>query len=240
MQTNFRIAVGVVSIIVALFLAWRVGLWLEPEKQTSIPATGLPTAAGQGALFLSGEVRQGLTFELRDVRVAEGGKSAEGMGVVRFDVRREDLKPLSVAMLGALKQKLPAAERVKLAVKPYAGAPCVIGEIEWSGGSTRLSYGIPTQQQIDASNALIGTKEGDDRPRLYVPDGETFASGLSVTLAIEAARAKNPGSSEELLLEKGPVAAGVPYGTAKRSRDFMRWYYTGNRYGSEEFRFPAK
>src|SRR6266567_1739678 len=86
-----RIIIGSITVFVSLILAWRVGLWLEPgpeEKSAMITHS----SAAKEPPFATGKVRENLPFELRNVRVTEGGTSIEGVGIIKFDIDRGDIK----------------------------------------------------------------------------------------------------------------------------------------------------
>ncbi len=240
---TYKLATGIISLLIALFLAWRIGLWLEPDPKQGSPAPAVSSPATKDPPFVSGEVRKDLTFEVRSVRFSDKGKTVEGIGIIRFDSDRSELKAAAVAMVRKLKEKIPAAERIALTLKPAVDCPvCAMADVVWDRGKVVLRYGIPSLEQMEAANALIGTKketgETIDGPRLHRPDKETFGTGLAVTLAIEAARQKNAALGEEQTLEQATAATGINYVVARRHRDFMAAYYTGNSYGDETFNLP--
>lgn len=233
-----KFIIGIVSISLALLLAWRIGLWLEPAQDAAGPALGIPAA--KGPPFASSTAGDKLPFELRDVRITPDGTTVTGTGVVRFDISQAEIRPAVEAMLRAITGKVPAATQISLALKPVVGCPvCTIAGVSYERGKVVIRYGIPSLGQIDAANARIGTLKADgtrdDRPRLYLPDGKTFAAGLAVTLAIDKTRRQNPALSDELLLEDAANATGLPYTVVERYRDFMAAYYTGDGYGTESF-----
>lgn len=234
-----RIIVGSITVFISLLLAWRIGLWLEPgpeEKNaviTSSPAAKEPP-------FATGKVRENLPFQLRNVTVADGGRSIGGVGIVRFDIDRGDIKPAVVAMLKVVKEKFPAAKQISLNLSPSVDCPaCRIAEAAYDSGRVTLAYGTPTLRQIEESNsradAPSASEKGVDRPLLFRPDGETFAIGLRVMMAIDAGRQKNPGLNDDQLLDQAATVTGLPYTVVKRHRDFMAAYYSGNAFGSETF-----
>lgn len=234
-----KLLIGIVSISFALLLAWRIGLWLEPE-QGPAGSTALAPPTAKAPPFASSQAGDKLPFELRDVQLSADKTTVTGIGIVRFDITQAEIRPATEAMLRAVKQKVPAAKRISLTLRPTVECPvCTIAETEYAAGKVTIRYGIPSLGQIDAANALIGTKKADgtvdDRPRLYLPDGKTFAAGLAVTLAIAKARQKNAALTDEQLLEQAANATGLPYSVVERYRDFMDAYYTGNAYGSESF-----
>lgn len=240
---TYKLITGIISLFIALFLAWRIGLWLEPEPQPGSPAPAVPSPAAKEPPFVTGTVKKDLGFEVRNVRFSDKGKTVEGIGIIRFDSDRSELKAAAVAMVTKLKEKVPAAERITLTMKPSVDCPvCAMAEVAWDRGKAVLRYGIPSLEQMEAANARIGTKneagETVDRPRLYRPDRETFGAGLTVTLAMDAARKKNPVLGDEDLLEQAAAATGLNYVVARRHRDFMSAYYTGNSYGDETFNLP--
>lgn len=235
---NNRILIGIISVFISLFLAWRIGIWLEPSPEQKAAATR-PITAKEPA-FATGKVREDLTFELRKVTVADGGKSLEGFGIVRFDIDRADIKPTVIAMLKIMKEKHPATNRISLSLTPSVDCPaCGIAKARYDEGKVKLEYGVPTLQQIEESNSRIGTPtasgEKDDRPLLVRPNGEAIIRGLDVMKAIEAAHRENPELNDEQLLDKAAAATGLSYVVVKRNRDFMRAYYSGNGFGSESF-----
>lgn len=225
------ILIAAVSIGVALFLAWRVGLWLEPEPD-GVP--DVPIQAPTSPPYAKGQVSPELHFELRDVRLSEEGKRAEGFGIVRYSVKREEVRPVAEAMLRTLKAKAPVAEIVFLTLRPAVDCPaCDIAEVSWKKGVAEIRFGIPSMAQIEEWNLGVGKIDG--RVPLHLPDRETFSAGIAVIMAMDALKKQKPETGEESLLEQAAQQAGVPYATAKRSREFIRAYYTGNRYGSEKF-----
>ncbi|MBT1075707.1 hypothetical protein [Geobacter grbiciae] len=237
---TYKLVTGIISLFIALFLAWRIGLWLEPEPKQRNPAPAVPSPAAKEPPFVTGTVRKDLNFEVRNVRFGNRGKTVEGIGIVTFDSDRSDLKAAAVAMLKKLKEKVPAAERIVLTLKPSVDCPvCAMAEVTWDRGKVDMRYGIPSLEQMEEANTLIGTKdkkgETVDRPRLYLPDRETFAAGLAITQAIDAARKKNPSLGDDQLLEQAAAATGLNYAVARRSRDFMAAYYTATEYGEETF-----
>lgn len=237
---TYKLVTGIISLFIALFLAWRIGLWLEPEPKQKNPASAVPSSAAKEPSFVTGTVKKDITFEVRDVRFSNRGKTVEGIGIVGFDSDRSGLKAAAVAMLKKLKEKVPAAERIVLSLKPSVDCPvCAMAEVTWDRGKVDMRYGIPSLEQMEEANTLIGTKdkkgETVDRPRLYLPDRETFAAGLAITQGIEAVRKKNPALGDEQLLEQAAAATGLNYAVAKRHRDFMAAYYTTNGYGEETF-----
>lgn len=233
-----KIIIGAVSVILALFLAWRIGLWLEPQPEAKKPVQTLSSAAKQPP-FASGKTQGGTSFELRNVRIGVDGKSVEGIGIVRFDIRREELKPVAIAMLRTLKEKVPAVERMSLSLKPSVDCPvCTIAQVAYVKGRTVLSYGIPSIEQINSHNAQIGSSRGSARTSetpLNLPDRQTFGNGIAVTMAIDAARKKNLHMTDEQLLQQASAATGLPDVVAERYRDFMAAYYTENTFGTETF-----
>jgi hypothetical protein len=240
---TYKLVTGIISLFIALFLAWRIGLWLEPEPKQGSPAPALSSPAAKEPAFATGTVKKDLNFEVRSVTLSDKGKTVEGIGIVRFDSDRSELKAAGVAMVKKMKEKVPAAERIVLTLKPAVDCPvCAMAEVAWDRGKVALRYGIPSLEQMEGANALIGTKtekgETVDRPRLHRPDKETFGAGLAVTLAMDAARKKNPALGDEQLLEQAAAAAGLNYVVARRHRDFMAAYYTANGYGEETFALP--
>ena len=238
MNNRKGLMIGLVSVFISLFFAWRIGIWLEPTPEQKAAASR-PITAKEPA-FATGKVRDDLTFELRKVTVTDGGTSVGGFGIVRFDIDRADIKQTVVAMLKIMKEKHPAAKRISLSLTPSVDCPaCGIAEARYDEGKVKLEYGIPTLQQIEESNSRIGTPtasgEKDDRPLLVRPNGEAIIRGLAVMKALEAARQQNPELNDEQLLDKAAAATGLPYVVVKRHRDFMRGYYSGNSFGSETF-----
>lgn len=234
-----KVIIGAVSVILALFLAWRIGLWLEPEPAAKSSVQTLSSAAKQPP-FASGKTQEGTSFELRNVRIEEEGKSIKGIGIVRFDITREELKPVAIAMLRTLKEKVPAVERISLSIKPSVDCPvCTIAQVAYIKGQTVLSYGTPSLEQINSHNARIGSSQGSgktsEQTPLYLPDRQTFGNGLAVTMAIDAARKKNPLMAKEQILKQASAATGLPEVMAERYRDFMAAYYTGNTFGTKTF-----
>ena len=240
---TYKLVTGIVSLFIALFLAWRIGLWLEPEPRQGSPAPAVSSPAAKEPPFVAGTVKKDLNFEVRSVTLSDQGKTVEGIGIVRFDSDRSELKAAAVAMMRKLKEKVPAAERIALTLKPAVDCPvCAMAEVAWERGDAVLRYGTPSLEQMEAANARIGTKketgETIDGPRLHRPDRESFGAGLAVTLAMDAARKKNPSLNDEQLLEQAAAATGLNYVVARRHRDFMAAYYTGNSYGDEKFNLP--
>ncbi|HWI41674.1 MAG TPA: hypothetical protein VNX25_09310 [Verrucomicrobiae bacterium] len=228
-----RVVVGSATVFLALLLAWRIGLWLEPRPTD--PALAAVPSTPREPPFAVGKTPGGTAYELRGVRVSPDGQ-VQGVGILGYAVRREELKPAAAAMLRTLRERFPAAASFFLVLKPAESCPgCDIGQVSAKGGEIVLRYGIPSAQQIESSNALIGSREAGDRPRLYLPDGETFAAGLAIVTALQREREKDPSLTEEQALERAAASAGMQYPVAKRGAAFMQWYYTGNRYGSEEF-----
>lgn len=239
---TYKLVTGIISLSIALFLAWKIGLWLEPEPKQGNPAPA-PSTAAKEAPFVTGMVKKGVSFEVRNVSFGDKGKTVEGIGITGFDGDWPDLKEAALAMLKKLKETVPAAERIALTLKPGVECPvCSMAEIEWNRGEVKLRYGVPSLEQMEKANAVIGTKDESgktiDRPRLYRPDKETFGVGLAVTQALEAARKKNPALGEEQLLNQAVAATGLSYVVARRHRDFMTSYYRANGYGEETFVFP--
>ena len=240
---TYKLVTGIISLFNALFLAWRIGLWLEPEPKQGSQAPAVSSPAAKEPPFVTGAVRKDLNFEVLNVRFSNRGKTVEGIGIVTFDSDRSDLKASAVAMLKKLKEKVPAAERIALTLKPAVDCPvCAMAEVAWDRGKVELLYGIPSLEQMEEANARIGMKnergETVDRPRLYRPDRETFAAGLAITQAIDAARKKNPSLGDDKLLEQAAAATGINYVVARRGRDFMASYYTATGYGDETFNLP--
>lgn len=187
-------------------------------------------------------MRENFPFELRNVKIAEGGASIGGVGIVKFDIDRGEIKPAVVAMLKVMKEKFPAAKQIILDLSPTVDCPaCKIAEARYDNGKVTLNYGIPTLKQIEESNSQIGVPSGSgkaiERPRLFRPNGEAFGVGLRVMMAIEAARQKNPGMNDDKLLDQAATETGLSYVVVKRHRDFMTAYYSGNAFGSETFDF---
>lgn len=239
---SVRIIAGTISVAVSLFLAWRIGLWLEPAPAQQGPK---PVVAAGNATksppFASGKVSEQLAYELHRVQPSKDGKIFDGVGLVRFDIRQEELKPVAQSMLKELYKKIPQVQRIHLFIRPSLDCTaCTIAEVSSQQGNTVLTFGIPSLAQIDANNALIGTKspsgEKIDRPRLQLPDRESFSGGLAVVMAMDAARKKSPALTEDQLLEQAAAATGVSSVVAKKHLDFMRAYFTGDRFGSETFR----
>jgi hypothetical protein len=240
---TYKLVTGIISLFIALFLAWRIGLWLEPAPQPGNPAPAVSSPAAKEPPFVAGTVKKDLGFEVRSVTLDDTGKALTGIGIVRFDSDRSELKAAAVAMVKKLKEKVPAAERIALTLKPAVDCPvCAMAEVAWDRGTAVLRYGIPSLEQMEAANARIGTKneqgETVDGPRLHRPDRESFGAGLAVTMAMDAARKKNPALGDEQLLEQAAAATGINYVVARRHRDFMAAYYTGNSYGDETFNLP--
>lgn len=233
-----RLVIGLISVFIALFLAWRIGIWLEPSPEQKAAATRPITA--KEPPFAAGKVRGDLAFELRNVKASEGGTAVEGLGIVRFDIDRSDIRPAVTAMLKVLKEKNPAAKRITLTLTPSADCPdCGIAIAGYDNGKVKLGYGVPTMKQIEESNSRIGTPTAsgakDDRPLLFRPNGEAISKGLDVMKAIEASRRQNPDLNDEQLLDKAAADTGLTYVVVKRHRDFMRAYYSGSAFGSETF-----
>lgn len=240
---TYKLVTGIISLFIALFLAWRIGLWLEPAPQQGSPAPAVSSPAAKEPPFVTGTVKKDLGFEVRNVAFSDKGKAVAGIGIVRFDSDRSELKAAAVAMVTKLKEQVPAAERITLTLKPAVDCPvCAMAEVAWDRGTAVLRYGIPSLEQMEAANARIGTKDEEgkpvDQPRLYRPDRETFAAGLAVTLAMDAARKNDPALGDEQLLEQAAAATGINYVVARRHRDFMAAYYTASGYGEETFTLP--
>lgn len=237
MKTN-RIIIGTITVLVSLFLAWRIGLWLEPTPAEK-GALSTPLYTAKEPAFATGKVRDDLPYELRNVKAAEGGKNVAGLGIVRFDIGRGDIKPVVIALLKVVKKKFPAAQQIALDLTPSVNCPdCRIAEARYDNGRVNLAYGTPTLAQIEESNRQIGqpaSGETDNRPLLFQPNGEAFSAGLIVMTAIEAARGKNPALSDEQLLDAAAASTGLSYVVVKRNRDFMKTYYSGDGFGSESF-----
>ena len=236
MKTN-RIIIGTITVLVSLFLAWRIGLWLEPTPAEK-GALSTPLYTAKEPAFATGKVRDDLPYELRKVKATEGEKSVAGLGIVRFDIGRGDIKPVVIAMLKVVREKFPAAQQIALDLTPSVNCPdCRIAEARYDNGRVKLAYGTPTLAQIEESNRQIGqpASEKTDRPLLFQPNGEAFSAGLIVMTAIEAAREKDSGLSDEQLLDAAAAATGLSYVVVKRTRDFMRAYYSGDDFGSESF-----
>jgi hypothetical protein len=239
---TYKLVTGIISLVIALFLAWKIGLWLEPEpKQT--PSAPAPAPTVKEAPFVTGMVKKDVSFEVRNVRFSDKGKTVEGIGIAAFDSNWANLKEAALAMLKKLKETVPAAERIALTLKPGVECPvCTMAEVEWNRGQVSIRYGVPSLQQMESANAAIGTKDETgktiDRPHLYRPDKTTFGTGLAVTLAMDAARKKNPALGDDQLLEQAAAATGLNYVIAKRHRDFMAAYYKARGYGEETFLFP--
>lgn len=234
-----RIIIGSIMVFVALILAWRIGLWLEPgpeEKSAMIT----PSSAAKEPPFATGKVRENFRFELRDVKVTDEGMSIQGVGIVRFDIDRADIKTAVIAMLKVLKEKCPGAKQIILSLSPSVDCPaCKIAEAKYDNGKVTLNYGIPTLKQIEESNSRIDVPSDSGNPvvrhRLFRPNGETFGAGLRVMMAIEAVRKKNPGMNDDQILEQASTATGLPFVVVRRHWDFMTAYYSGNAFGSETF-----
>lgn len=240
MRTD-RIIIGFIAVVVSLFLAWRIGLWLEPTPEEKSAIRNLSPAAKEPP-FARGKVRENLPFELRNVKAADDGRKVEGIGVIRFDIDPADVKPAVVTMLKLLKEKFPVAKQIALTVVPSIDCPaCRIAEARYDNGRVTLDYGIPTLKQIEESNSRIGVAPASgnaaERPRLFRPDGEAFAIGMNVMSAIEAARKKNPAMNDDQLLDQASAATGLSSVVVRRHRDFMSAYYSGNAFGSETFDF---
>lgn len=225
------IVIGLITIAGAMFLAWRIGLWLEtPVDQ--VP--DVPIHAPTSPPFAKGQVSGDLHFELRDVRLKEERTRAEGAGIIRYSIRHQEVKPAAIAMLRALKGKAPEAEKITLVIRPTVEWPAGdIAEVAWEKGEAVLTYGIPSLVQIDEWNAKVS--KNDDRPLLHVPDRETFSTGVAVIIAMNELEKQQKEATEDQLLEQAAKKVGAPYTAAKRSKDYIRAYYTGNKYGSEKF-----
>ena len=116
-----------------------------------------PSPAAKDPPFATGKVRENLPFELRNVKVADGGRSIEGVGIVRFDMDRGDTKPAVIAILKVVKEKFPGAKQIALGLSPSVDCPTLkIAEATWDNGRVTLKYGIPTLGQIEAPNSRIG------------------------------------------------------------------------------------
>ncbi|GAM10322.1 hypothetical protein OR1_02611 [Geobacter sp. OR-1] len=234
-----RIIIGSITIFVSLLIAWRIGLWLEPAPEEKSAIVTRSSAAKEPP-FASGKVRENLPFELRNVKVTDGGRSIEGVGIVRFDIDRSDIKPAVIAILRVINAKFPVAKQIALSLTPSVDCPvCKIAEAKYDNGRVRLDFGTPTLKQIEESNSRIGVPSAsgkvEDRPLLSRPNGETFGTGLNVMIAIAAGRKKNPGMNDDQLLDQASAATGLSYVVVKRHRDFMTAYYSGNAFGSETF-----
>lgn len=241
MNPSTRIVIGIISLFLSLFLAWRIGIWLEPKPA----GPSLPAGGPKSPPFATGTVRENLHFEIRNARISGNGTALEGIGIVRFDMDRDQIKPAVLAMLKAVKEKAPAAKAITLELKPAVECPvCTLATATHREGRTVIRYGIPSMEQIERHNALIGTTDGTgrriDHPRLYRPDKETFGAGLAVTMALEAARQKNPAANEEELLNQAAAVSGISTVVAARHRDFMRAYYRGDGFGEETLDTTAR
>ncbi|BEH11083.1 hypothetical protein GSUET_26950 [Geobacter sulfurreducens subsp. ethanolicus] len=241
MNQSTRIVVGIISLFLSLFLAWRIGIWLEPAPA----GPSLPAGDPKSPPYATGTVQEDLHFEIRNVRISGDGATLNGIGIIRFDTDRERIKPAVLAMLTAVKKKAPAAKMITLELKPAVECTqCTLARATYREGRTVIRYGIPSQEQIERHNALIGTTDGTgrriDRPRLYRPDKETFGAGLAVTMALEAARQKNPSAGEEQLLDQAAATVGISPVVAARHRDFMKAYFTGDGYGEETLDTPLQ
>lgn len=238
---SVRIIVGTISVAVSLFLAWRIGLWLEPAPTQKGPKPMVTTAnVAKSPPFASGKASEQLTYELHRVRQSEDGKIFDGIGLVRFDIRQEQLKPIVLSMLAELYKKIPREQQVHLFIRPSLDCTvCTIAEVSSQQGKTVIKFGIPSLAQIYAHNARIGVAspsgEKIDLPRLYLPDRESFSGGLAVVTAMDAARKKSPSLTDDQLLEQAAAATGVSYVVARKHLDFMRAYFTGDSFGSETF-----
>jgi|GEM_PF-1837140 len=239
---SVRIIAGIISVAVSLFLAWRIGLWLEPAPVQQGPKAVATTAnVAKSPPFASGKVSEQLTYELHRVQPSADGKIFDGVGLVRFDIRQEELKPVVQSMLKELHKKIPHLQKIHLFIRPSLDCTaCTIAEVSSQQGNAVLKFGIPSLAQIYANNAQIGnlspSGEKIDRPRLSLPDRESFSGGLAVVTAMDAARRKSPALTDDQLLEQAATATGVSYVVAKKYLDFMRAYFTGDTFGSETFR----
>lgn len=236
---NNRIIIGSIVVAVSLFLAWKIGLWLEPGPAEKAAVANSSSAVKEPP-FATGKVRETVTFELREVKAADDGKSVEGVGVVRFDLERADIKPAVIAILRVIKEKFPSAQRISLILTPSIDClTCRIAEAAYDNGKVKLYYGTPTLEQMEESNRNIGAQTASgkaaDRPVLVRPSGEAYSMGLDVMKAVEAARKSNPGLNDDQLLDKAAAATGLSYVVVKRHRDFMTAYYSGNAFGNEVF-----
>ena len=234
-----RVIIGAISVFIALVLAWRIGLWLEPEpRRESLPAASQP--AGQDPPFATGKVRENFVFSLREVRATAEGTVVEALGVVPYDIERQDVKPAAVAMLRLLKEKFPLAQQLRVTmVFAKEFSQLVIAEVEHDKGRTLVRYGIPTMEQIEENNRKIGSAEvrggAGETVRLSRPDREGFAAGLDVLRAMALAADKDRTLGNDKLLERAATATGLPYVVARRHHDFLLAYYTGSRFGEEVF-----
>ena len=113
---------------------------------------------------------------------------------VPFDIKREQIKPTSLAILKKLVEKYPKCTTININLAPdkeMAEILYFVGRLEYRDNKIIIHYGIPSDKEMEEHNAEIGkfysTKnamfsmpgdkekiEKNDDPRLFRPDLKTY------------------------------------------------------------------
>jgi len=115
---------------------------------------------------------------------------------VPFDIKREQIKPTSLAILKKLAEKYPKCTTININLAPdkeMAEILFLVGRLEYRDNKITIHYGIPSDKEMEEHNAQVGKlyplskdcgkifcepdydkMEKNDDPRLSRPDLNTY------------------------------------------------------------------
>jgi hypothetical protein len=177
----------------------------------------------------------------------KGGRLLEAIGTVPFDIKKEQIKPTILAVIKAIKQKNPDCEWIAVHLKLAKDLPLLqAGIAEYKEGNISISYGIPSDKQIEEWNANIGKPvefDGkvlgiNDLPRLYRPDRKTFEDGAQV-IKLYYKLNNDPKIKKDRIEQLFPLISkesGLPVKDVESLYRYMSNYYFTGSWGTEEFK----
>lgn len=179
----------------------------------------------------------------------KGGTAIIAVGVIPFDIKREQIKPTILAALKVLIRKYPDATGIFIRLAPdkdLAKYAYFAGTADYENNEITVDYKIPTDKQINDWNSEIGKPielEGkslgtNDSPRLLRFDKKLFDIATKVTLSYHKAQKqlankyidqplKTASTQEIYHLVSGET--GVSDKDAQYYRNLMDAYYGSTR-----------
>lgn len=166
----------------------------------------------------------------------KGGRLLEAIGTVPFDIKKEQIKPTVLAVIKAIKQKNSDCEWIAVNLKLAKDLPLLqAGIAEYKEGKVFISYGIPSDKQIEEWNTNIGK---NDLPRLHRPDKKTFDDGARV-IKLYYKFNNDPKIKKDNVEQLFPLISkesGLPVKNVESLYRHMSNYYFTGSWGTEDFK----
>lgn len=219
------------------FIAAFLFVACESKIDKMIPASQLIGAVSDVSVSIREQVGKNV----------KGGRLLEALGVVPFDIKREQIKPTILAIVKAIKRKNPDCEWIAVHLKLAKDLPLLqAGIAEYKEGTVSISYGIPSDKQIEEWNANIGKPFKldnkvlgiNDLPRLYRPDRKTFEDGAQV-IRLYFKFNNDPKIKKNKVEQLFPLISkelGFPVKDVECLYKYMSNYYFTGLWGTEEFK----